>query len=143
MADMADPQPFETPYDRAPLDLSRLPTVRLIPPEVAGALAHHRAELALGHEMEATRLRHIADSAMSRFERASDAALAKLDEWLDLQRLPVRTPAQQERYADLTVGLERLETGLAQQWESIAGFLRTASHHEAAAAILRSGRLPH
>ena len=143
MADMADPQPFETPYDRAPLDVSRLPTVRLVSPEVAGAIAQRRAELALGHEMEATRLRHIADSAMSRFERASDAAFAKLDEWLDLQRLPARTPAQQERYADLTAGLERLEAGLAQQWESIAGLLRTASHHEASAAILCAGHRPH
>jgi hypothetical protein len=143
MADMADPQPFETPYDHAPLDVSRLPTVRLVPPEVAGAIAHHRAELALGHEMEATRLRHIADAAMSRFERASDAALAKLDEWLDLQRLPARTPAQQERYVALTAGLERIETGLAQQWESITSLLRTASHHEASAAILRSRHVRH
>lgn len=137
---MAEPQPFDTSSDRASLDISRVPTVRLIPPDVADELARHRAELALTHEIEATRLRQFAEAAMTRFERASQFAIARLDEWILLQRTDDRTPAQQTAYDRLTAHLERAESNLMKDWAAIAGTLRQASHHEASAQILRAGR---
>jgi hypothetical protein len=140
---MAEPHSSDRYADRAALDISRVPTVRLVSPEVAGDIARHRAELALSHEMEAVRLRQLADAAMSRFERASDAVMDQLDEWLTLHHISARTPAQQARHSDLMHDLERLEAGLATQWQAIAELLRKASHHEASAEILRAGRVHH
>ncbi len=137
---MAEPQPSDTSSDSISLDISRLPTVRLIPPDVADDMARHRAEMALSHEIEATRLRQFADAAMLRFERGSQSAIARLDEWLLLQNLSMRTADEQARYERLTLHLERVETNLMQEWAAIAGTLRQASHHEASAMILRAGR---
>ena len=140
---MAEPHSFDGQADRAALDISRVPTVRLVSPEVVGDIARHRAELALRHEIEAARLRQLADAAMNRFERASDAVMDQLDEWLTLHHQSARTLAQQERHTDLMHDLERLEAGLATQWQAISDLLRTASHHEASAEILRAGRVHH
>jgi hypothetical protein len=137
---MAEPHFFDTPSDRAALDISRLPTVRLIPPDVADGLARQRAEAALSHEIEATRLRQFADAEMTRFERSSQFAVTRLDEWLALDHLALRTHDEQARYDQLAGQLERLETSLMRDWAAIAGTLRRASHHEASAMILRGGR---
>ena len=137
---MAEPQFFDASSDRASLDISRLPTVRLIPPEVADDVARHRAEAALGHEIEATRLRQYADAAMVRFERSSQFAISRLDEWLSLDRLTLRSAAEQGRYEHLSEQLGRLETNLMRDWAAIAGTLRQASNHETSAMILRVGR---
>ncbi len=137
---MAEPHFFDTPSDRAALDISRLPTVRLIPPDVADDLARQRAEAALSHEIEATRLRQFADAAMTRFERSSQFAIGRLDEWIALDHLTPRTFDEQARYDQLAGQLERLEANLMHDWAAIAGTLRQASHHEASAMILRTGR---
>jgi len=138
---MMDPQRFETPNEPIPLDITRMPTVRLVPPGQAGDMARRRAELAERHEMEARRLRSIADTAMARFERGSQDALAGLEEWRALEAQPVRTLAQEQRFRTLRRELERLEASLANQWRMISDALRTAAHHEASAQILRSGRV--
>jgi hypothetical protein len=140
---MMGPQSFDTPFERASLDITRLHTVRLVPPEVAVDIARRRAALATTHELEATRLRQLADTEMTLFERVSGAAFGQLDEWLALQRLVVRSFAQERRHQALTRELERLEKGLARQWQTIAWMLRQAAHHEASAEILRSGRFQH
>jgi len=135
-----DPQSFDMPSERAALDITRLRTVRLVSPQVARDIVRRRLELANTHEMEAMRLRLLADAEMTLFERASGMAFAQLDEWLALQRLAVRTFAQESQYQTLACELERLEKGLARQWQTIAWMLRQATHHEASAEILRSGR---
>src|SRR5262245_34762255 len=71
---MMDPQSFDMPSERASLDITRLRTVRLIPPEVAREIAQRRVELAGAHELEAARLRLLADAEMTRFEHASGMA---------------------------------------------------------------------
>src|SRR5262249_10840834 len=95
---MMDSQSFDTPSERAALDITRLRTVRLVPPEVAGNIARRRVELATTHDLEAARLRQLADAEMTSFERVSGTAFAQLDEWLSLQRLTVRTFAQESRH---------------------------------------------
>src|SRR5262249_38356202 len=140
---MMDSQSFDMSSERASLDITRLRTVRLVAPEVAGAIARRRAELANTHELEATRLKQLADTELTCFERASGTAFSQLDEWLSLHRLTVRTFVQESRHQALTRDLERLEKELARQWQTIAWMLRQASHHEASAEILRTGRLRH
>jgi hypothetical protein len=138
---MADSQPFDTPSNRASLDISRLRTVRLIPPQIADDLARNRAERALSHEIEATRLRQYADMAMTHFERTSQTAVSRLDEWIELQQIDARSPSEQARLDLLGVELERMEAGLKREWQGIADMLRKASHHDASAEILRTGHL--
>lgn len=138
---MAEPQFFDTSYDRPALDIAQMPTVRLIPPDVAEDVARHRDEAALTHEIEATRLRQFAEAAMARFERSSQFAITRLDEWLALDHLSLRTSVEQTRYEQLSEQLGRLETNLMRDWAAIAGTLRQASHHETSAMILRIGHM--
>lgn len=138
---MMDPQFFETPSESASLDVTRMPTVRLAPPPVIGDIARKRNELAERHEMEGRRLRSIADSAMARFERASQATLGHLEEFRGLERVSVRTIAEEQRYLTLRRELQQAETHLGNEWKMITDLLRNAAHHEASAEILRFGHV--
>src|SRR5262249_49427688 len=140
---MMDSQSFDMSSERASLDITRLRTVRLVAPEVAGAIARRRAARANTHELEAARLRQLADAELTCFQPESGTAFARLDEWLSLHLLTVRTFVQESGHQTLTRDLERLEKKLARQWQTIAWMLRQASHHEASAEILRTGRCRH
>lgn len=136
-----DPQFFDTPSEPAPLDVTRMPTVRLAPPPVVGDIARKRNELAERHEMEARRLRSIADSTMARFERASHSTMAHLEEFRSLEQVPVRTIAEERRFLSLRRELQQAEAHLGNEWKMIADLLRNAAHHEASAEILRFGHV--
>lgn len=134
-----DPQFFDTHPESTSLDVTRMPTVRLAPPPVVGDIARKRNELAERHETEGRRLRSIADSAMTRFERASQATMARLEEFRALDQVDVRTIAEERRYLTLRRELQQAEAHLANEWKMIADLLRNAAHHEASAEILRFG----
>lgn len=138
---MMDPEFFDIPSEPASLDITRMPTVRLAPPPVVGDIARKRNEVAERHEMEARRLRSIADSAMSRFERASQATMARLEEFRSLERISVRTILEQRRYLTLRRELQQAEAHLDNEWKMIADLLRNATHHDASAEILRFGHV--
>ncbi len=131
-----DPAAGLPPGDERGIDITRLHTQRLVPPDVARTIARQRCELAKLHKERALRLRRLAGDEMHRFETSSSAAMDRLDEWLYLQDVLARTPAQERRFAALTAELLELEGALERQWEMVSGMLREAVNHEASAQML-------
>ena len=131
-----DPSFDLPPVDSDSIDITRLHTQRLVPPDEARTITLRRHELARLHLARALRLRQLAGDEMQRFETSSSAAMDRLDEWLFLQDLLVRTPAQERRFAALTAELLELEGALERQWESVSVMLREAVNHEVSAQML-------
>jgi hypothetical protein len=129
-------EPALAPHDDAAIDISRLGTQRLIAPEAVQAVSRRRQELAGMHQAQAYRLRQIASGAMQRFETSSTTAMDRLDEWLYLQDVLVRTPQQEQRFAALTRELLELEGTLERQWDAVSATLREAANHEISANLL-------
>lgn len=133
-----EPESAASAASNTPLDISRLHTVRLVSPEVAGGISDQRARLAREHLSQAKHLRQMADSVLDRFEGSSHAVQYDLDEWMYLQTLPARTSDQQERLAVLTGEMREMERVLSHQWNAVADMLREAANHEVSAQLLLS-----
>jgi hypothetical protein len=131
-----DPAYGPPPIDDGWVDITRLNTQRLVPPDVERGIARRRQELADLHRARALRLRELASGEMHRFELSSSAAVDRLDEWLYLHDVLARTPAQEQQFAVLTRELLELEGALARQWEMVSGMLREAVNHEVSAEML-------
>lgn len=120
-------------------DIARLPTIRLVSPATSGQLLNQRSDLAAEHQQRAHRLREMADRAMTVFDRDSAELERLLTEWAELRDVPRRSPAEDERFAELTGELLDAEGRLGRQWDALARMLREAAHHEASAEILQTG----
>jgi hypothetical protein len=131
-----DPAYGLPPRDGGSVDITRLHTARLVPPDVAQSIALGRQERAGLHLERALRLRQMAGDALRRFETSSSAAMEGLNEWLFLQDVLVRTPVQERRFAVLTRELVELDGVLERQWEKAAGMLHEAVNHEVSAQML-------
>lgn len=132
-ADGASEQP--APTGDPVMDITRMRTIRLISPEIAGRIAQQRARLARDHRAQAVRLRQQASEGMDTFEQASDMVMRRLREWLALQRRE-RTPQEEQRFSSLTRELMEREIALSRQWDALAGMLQEASDHEISAHVL-------
>src|SRR5689334_6498024 len=135
-ADGASEQP--APAGDPAVDITRMRTIRLISPEIAGRIAQQRARLARDHRAQADRLRQLASEGMDDFEQASDAVMRRLREWLALQRHE-RTLQEEQRFSLLTRELMEREIALSRQWDMLAGMLQEASDHEISAHVLFPG----
>jgi hypothetical protein len=135
-ADGASEQP--APTGDAAVDITRMRTIRLISPEIAGRIAQQRVRLARDHRAQADRLRQLASEGMDDFERASDVVMRRLREWLALQRHE-RTLQEEQHFSLLTRELMEREIALSRQWDALASMLQEASDHELSAHVLFPG----